>query len=293
MAEELTESIPARVRRALVDAIRPYLSSDDLVDLIEALRTSHGDQAAEKVARAVAENLSVLDREGQQYYSEGVRLAYEEQRRELLSNARNFAEEVLATVPDDWFARVVLAGRDAAIEAGFEALNPSGAAEGFDSTVEGLLQRNGVPYRIEGTELVRIGDPTVATQAIQPALAVIDDPRLQDARRHFEGALADLRRGDPEDAVDEARQAIEAVLLAYIADRNHELPSRHQPDALFEAAVSAGLPREAQELVLGAARYRGRTRAGHAGRPPVPQGDAEAVIGSAAAAIVFVGHRLG
>jgi HEPN domain-containing protein len=283
-------AIPARIRRAVVDLIQPYLRPHELVgvlattygfrsidDLAEALTSAYGDEAARPL-RARVKNVRIASYSGRRTSDE--------------DDARNFAEPVLMAVPDEWFATAVEAGREAAIERGFEVMRASEAAQGFDGSIEQLFERNGVPFRFEDGRLVRIGDPVAATQAIQPALGVLEDHRLAESQRHFQEALTDLRRNDPEDAVDEARQAIEAALLAYIEDHGGAKPERHQPNPLFEAAVKVGLPERARELVLGAALYRGRTRAGHAGRPPVPMNDAEAVLASAAASIIFIGRRL-
>jgi HEPN domain-containing protein len=289
----------------VVEIIRPYLRPDELVrglgqtygfvtaeDLIETLKSTHGQEVSEAVASELVRTAEERLSGARGYRSNAIRSIFEDRLRELFRDAANLADEVLAAIPDEWFGTAIAAGRNAAVSAGFDVLDPGGANDAYCTQIESVFERNGVPYRIEGDGLVRTGDPTLATTATQPALDVLGGPGLQDARRHFEAAQADLQRHDPEDAVDEARQAVEAALIAYIEAAEGALPDRHEPVQLFERAVELGLPTEAREMVLGAAWYRGRTRAGHAGRPAVSMDDAEAVVGSAAAAIVFVGRRI-
>jgi hypothetical protein len=45
-------------------------------------------------------------------------------------------------------------------------------------------------------------------------------------------------------------------------------------------------------LVLSVSRFRGRTDAGHSGGPAVTAEDAEAVIGAAAASLVYLAYTL-
>ena len=137
----------------------------------------------------------------------------------------------------------------------------------------------------------------MSSLTLQPALDVLDDPRLASARTHLVEAERRLREQDPDEAVDEARMAVEYGMLALLDATNRPRPAKHQPNDLFNALADSSpgrpvLSHDAQELVLGAARFRGRTTAGHAGTAPVEQGEAEATVGSAASALVFLAHKL-
>jgi HEPN domain-containing protein len=123
-------------------------------------------------------------------------------------------------------------------------------------------------------------------------LAALDDQRLAEARRHFETALIDLRQDDAPDAIDKARLAVEGAMIAVLQQHGEEVP-RRQPQQLFDALTDAEIvPEYATALVLGAPRFRGPTEAAHAGGVPVDLRDAEAVIGSAAAAITYLSKQL-
>jgi hypothetical protein len=138
------------------------------------------------------------------------------------------------------------------------------------------------------------GDPTLAAVAVQPALSLLDTPGLQDAKRRLLDAMAKAQANRPDDAIDAARKAVEAGLLALIAASDQvEVPKKRQANDEFDALVNGGvLPRYAQELVLSAPRFRGRTDAGHVGGPAVGAQDDEAVIAAAAASLIYLAYTL-
>jgi hypothetical protein len=134
--------------------------------------------------------------------------------------------------------------------------------------------------------------PSVSAVSVQPAVDVLNNPLLEDARHHFTEALRRLGEPGLEEAVDESRQAVEAGMLAVLDARGIERPAKRQPQTLFDALVAAGMPDNAQELVLAAPRFRGRTRAGHAGGPAVSLDEAQASIAAAAAALLYLAGKL-
>jgi HEPN domain-containing protein len=141
--------------------------------------------------------------------------------------------------------------------------------------------------------------PTASAASIQPAVDDLNDSRLAQAQGHFGEALRRLEEPDTDEAVDEARQATEAAMLAVLNATGIAIPDRRQPDELFNALAPndpddrRAMSRDAMELVLAAARFRGRTRsAGHSGGPAVTLDEARAVVASAAAALLYLASTL-
>lgn len=118
----------------------------------------------------------------------------------------------------------------------------------FQADVAELFLTNGVPYEFDQQGRLRPSmSPSVSTVSVQPAVDVLNNPLLEDARYHSTEALRRLREPDPEEAVDEARQAVEAGMLAVLDARGIERPARRQPQTLFDALVAAGMPDTAQD----------------------------------------------
>jgi HEPN domain-containing protein len=162
-----------------------------------------------------------------------------------------------------------------------------------------LFASNAVPFAFdESGQLVATGSVTVSALALQPALDVLEDSRLADARRHLLDAQRRLNENRPDKAVDDARFAVEYAMLAVLDATNTPRPEKHQPDDLFDALAPPRdeqawvVSRTARELVLGATRLRGRTNAGHAGLRELTPGEAEAAIASAAAAVLLLADYL-
>jgi hypothetical protein len=157
---------------------------------------------------------------------------------------------------------------------------------------------NGVPYAFDDMgRLLPTSSAAMSEATLQPAIDALDAVRLASARSHLVAAQQRLREHDPDEAVDEARMVVEYGMLALLDATSTPRPARNQPQDLFNAlaAPSQGLPvpsRNAEELVLSAPRFRGRTTAGHAGSAAVEQGEAEAVVGAAAAALLFLASKL-
>lgn len=162
-----------------------------------------------------------------------------------------------------------------------------------------LFIENGVPYEFgENGHLVPVGSATASEFAIQPALDVLEDERFADARSHLIEAQKRLRESDPDEAVDEARMAVEHGMLAVIDGTGTPRPARRQANELFDALANRDdaqpvFPdRHAEELILAVPRFRGRTSAGHAGGPAIELGEAEAVVAGAAASLLFLATKL-
>jgi hypothetical protein len=92
--------------------------------------------------------------------------------------------------------------------------------------------------------------------------------------------------------VDEARMAVEEAMLALLDAIGAARPNRHQPQDLFNALIENGMAREAEEIILAAPRFRGRTSAGHAGRPRVTPDESRAAVAAAASGLLYLASRL-
>jgi hypothetical protein len=207
-------------------------------------------------------------------------------------------EAALLAMPDQLFTAALDAGRDIASAYAFELFRSEEAQRDTHDGIAQLFIENGVPYGFDETgRLAPTGSAAMSAATVQPALDVLDDPRLANARTHLVEAQQRLQEHDPDEAVDEARMAVEYGMLALLDATGTPRPAKHQPQDLFNALAAPGqgppvLSRAAEELVLSAPRFRGRTTAGHAGSAAVEQGEAEAVVGAAAAALVFLASKL-
>lgn len=205
------------------------------------------------------------------------------------------AQAVLIAVPDSAFASAVMHGLD--VHASYAADYGSGSFEPsarLRHDIDRVLARNGIPYGFDGDgRLAPTGSRTMAEATIVPAYDALEDARLSAARTHVIEAVQRLREADEAEAVDEARMAVEAGMLALLDAHSVARPAKHQPQDLFNALVDAGiLTRDCEELILAAPRFRGRTQAGHAGKPPVIMSEAEAAVGAGASALVFIAGKL-
>ena len=80
----------------------------------------------------------------------------------------------------------------------------------------------------------------MSAATVQPALDVLDDPRLANARTHLVEAQQRLQEHDPDEAVDEARMAVEYGMLALLDATGTPRPAKHQPQDLFNALAARG-----------------------------------------------------
>ena len=202
-------------------------------------------------------------------------------------------ESVLVAIPDGLFIDAIQFGVEQAAQDGPKfGRSAERVRETFQARVGELFLANGTPYRFEAGELVASMSPSASAASIQPSMDALDDPRLTDARVHFREALRRLEEPDPDEAVDEARMAVEAALFAVLdVTPTAPEPSRRQPQQLFDALAEV-IGREAEELVLATPRFRGRTSAGHSGGTPVTLREAQAAVAGAAAALLYLVSKM-
>ena len=148
------------------------------------------------------------------------------------------AGELLDVIPDDMFILAVELGEDMAVGLAFESGITIEFRNSFEMTVAERMVTNGVPYHVEEGRLVPSMSPRVISASLHPAVDVLEDERLVEARRHFPEAMRRLQGPDPDEAVDEARQTVEAAMLALLDEHGVPHPDKHQPDALFNALVA-------------------------------------------------------
>ena len=298
---EAAFAIPSRVRRSILDllgdwGVRPAgvvtelgqrRGFNTLPDLLGYIDDVYGREARTRVANSVT---GVMRESSPQWLPPAagpVRLT-------------DVAAAALVGMPDDLFLFAVELGRELVGRAGADL---SGGIDQtyheFQARVIELFVSNGVPYELDDAgQFVPSASPTVSVAAVEPAMDVLHDPRLTDAREHLIEAQRRLREPDPEEAVDEARQGVEAAMLAVLDAHGLPRPGTRTPDNLFNALAPSdesapqAMPRDAQELVLATPRFRGRTRAGHAGGAPVTLREAEAAVAAAAAAILYLADKL-
>jgi hypothetical protein len=297
-----TMSIPPRVRRAALEVLGDWTIKPE--GIVSDLGQHHGFTTVGELEEVIGQRFGPAQVEAFWEVFNGTedrrparvreRAPKEEDVRGY--DAQAFGEMVLLSVPDVWFAEALDIGHDHATSYAFELHRSPEASASVHSRIEELFTVNGVPYAYseEDGRLTFVGDPTLAAVAVQPALTLLDTPGLEDAKRRLLDAIAKAQAGRPDDAIDAARKSVEEGLLALIAaSDNVEVPKMRQANNEFNVLVEGGvLPRYAEELVLSAPRFRGRTDAGHAGGPAVGAEDAEAVIAAAAASLIYLAYTL-
>ncbi|HTX10391.1 MAG TPA: hypothetical protein VME22_17340 [Solirubrobacteraceae bacterium] len=296
-------SIPPRVRRAILDLLDGWGARPPAViaelgqrrgiytvgDLMGIINDNYGGEARAQFGGTLMQWFERLTPPALHASSTG-----------MDAPLRNVAAAALVAVPDDLFLLAAELGRE--LVARGDVLQSGGIDYTLHQYQERLIELfvgNGVPWELdEEGRFVPSGSPTVTAAAVQPAMDVLDDPRLTDARGHLIEAQRRLREPDPEEAVDEARQAVEAAMLAVLDAHGIPWPGTRTPDQLYNALAPTdptaprAMSRDAIELVLAAPRFRGRTAAGHAGGAPVTLGEAEATVAAAAAALLYLADKL-
>jgi hypothetical protein len=132
-----------------------------------------------------------------------------------------------------------------------------------------------------------------------PALSALDDPRFANGPGvEFASARDELRAATPQarkQAVAEACNSVESAMKVLLDERQIGTPTPQNAQNLFNALSAAGaVPKESEEMVLGASRFgnrKGRHGAGPVAHDVAPS-EAEAVVGSAATALTFLASRL-
>jgi hypothetical protein len=266
----------------LASHIRVEFGFDDLDQLPEAMDVT-GQAAAADIAERIQRLKAQLPAE------DSVALALSMPDEEVV------AKIVLLAVPDAVFAIAVDHGIAVLASYSFDYGMSTEPAQRLQHRIEQMLAINGIPFSFGSDgRLSPSGSRVAAELSLAPAYDVLDDARFSDSRRHLSEAIQRLGEPDEAEAVDEARMAVEAGMLAVIDSQGVARPARRQPQELFNALVNAGvLSRDVEELVLATPRFRGRTEAGHAGGAPVTRDEAEAAVAGAAAALVLRAGRLG
>ncbi len=272
-----------RVREtALVGALGMRRGFATLGELRDFLSESYGEAEPDAFANRL---YTVLERTVAEYALPT--LLYPE------TPIREMSGAILLSLPDDMFILAVELGEPLAAARRIPSGRTDPGILRFQADVAELFLTNGVPYEFDdGGRLRPSMSPSVSAVSVEPAVDVLNNPLLQDASHHFTEARRRLGEPDPEEAVDEARQAVEAGMLAVLDARNIPRPEKRQAQALFAALVARGMPNTAEELVLAAPRFRGRTSAGHAGGPAVSLDEAQAAVAAAAAALLYLAGKL-
>jgi hypothetical protein len=296
-------AIPPRVRRAILDLLDGWGASPQTTvaeigkhrgfatigDLSAYLDETYGGEAWAHFGGTLMQFVHELTPEGAPRPDTNAAAA--------LSTVANPA---LLGLPDDLFLFAAELGRGHV--AGFHA-DLSGGIDPtyheYQARLSELFLANGIPYELDDEgHFVPSGSPTVFATSVGPAMDALDEPRLATARMHLIEAQRRLQEPDQEEAVDEARQAVEAAMIAVLDACGIPVPEKRQPDELFNALAPKdpdqprAMSRDALELVLATPRFRGRTAAGHAGGPAVTLGEAQAAVAAASAAILYLADKL-
>jgi hypothetical protein len=255
--------IPGRIRLAITKALEPH---PPLGGMLDHLRMQYGFHDLDGLPEAMAttgEATALEMRKRITYARAGLPL---DDTADLASGRPSedvLGKLALLAVPDSAFVSAVDYGLDVYTGYCFDYGMSTEPAQALRHRIGVLLARNGLPYAFDGNgRLSPTGSQTMGDATLRRAYDVLDDPRLADARTHLAEAVQRLNEPDEPEAVDEARMAVEAGLLAVLDAHGLQRPAKRQPQDLFNALEAAGvLTRDAEELILATPRFRGRTAA--------------------------------
>lgn len=254
------------------------------------LARRHGYGTWQEVAGDVDERFSEED--ATRFRDEMGRAIEADERRGIAARGVNYlAQPALIAVPEALFLD--------AIEYGFEAHGGYGGGHPRTDEINQLFERRGIYFRFDRRGRAEwVGDPGVSAVVTQPALAALQDARLDGAAAEFQAARLHLRRGsnkDLEDAIDEAAKAVESSMKVLLDAKGVPRTGKETASPLFNLLRDNGIVEaEADNLVLGAARIRNQWGGHGAGSHPrsPPPALAELAVQGAAAAVIFLSARL-
>ena len=227
--------IPTRVRRGslrvvgswdatpetLVGELEKTVGFRSVAELIEALDERMGAGAGgefhRRLAAQVASPSSTRQAQGG-FTTSSVPVSTE---------VASLAEAALLALPDQLFIAALDAAGDIAAAYAFELHRNEEARRDVYNGITHLFVDNGVPYGFDDNgRLAPTGSAAMSGATLQSALDVLADPRLVNARTHLVEAQRRLREQDPDEAVDEARTAVEYGMLALLDGTGTPRPSR-------------------------------------------------------------------
>jgi hypothetical protein len=173
----------------------------------------------------------------------------------------------------------------------------------FAVYLEHVFRERALPYAVSVIDGISwVGEPAVRQEAIEPALSALADPRLADARKEFDDAREELRRGKLKDAATSAGRAVETTLAVLLEQHGGQQPMKHgndlvQAGALFDALKAKDLRVLNQgrdhALVYAAIEVRHACAHGAGANPtPIESAYVEAGVGAAAVAIAYLASKL-
>jgi hypothetical protein len=161
-----------------------------------------------------------------------------------------------------------------------------------------VFRTYGLPYVVLNGGIAWSGDQVTREEVVEPALVVLEDPRVSGARSEFLLARAALRGGTPDklrDATHEAGNSVEAVLHALITAHGVPTPKSKTAAPLFNMLRDAGvLPAALESIVMAAPQLR-NAQGGHTQGATATEADqrlAEGAVSSAAVAITALAAYL-
>jgi len=167
-------------------------------------------------------------------------------------------------------------------------------ASAFVNDVNQVLVRNYVGYEIRDYRVERVG-AREAEVAIAEARGILRDPELQAADEQFQKAIGFFNQRpqpDVENCVKDAVGAVEALARILLGK-----PSIQLNDAIKEIGEQRGIHKALQQMVDKLYAYRGDAPGAAHGKtgakPPITPLDAEFVLHTSAACIVYLARLYG
>jgi hypothetical protein len=168
------------------------------------------------------------------------------------------------------------------------------AIDRFINSFNQVLRRNYVGYEFRGTLIERIG-AREADVVVAQARGILHDPQLGGPDEQFQKAIGFFNQRpqpDVENCVKDAVGAVEALAEILLGK-----PSIQLNDAIKEIGEQKGIHKTLQQMVEKLYAYKGDAPgAGHgktSAKPPVRIEDAEFVLSTSAACIVYLARLYG
>lgn len=295
--------IPSGVRRALLSwlanldipnapdhreiwrLLRQRIAYGTPQDVVEDVEARFGSDAAQKVMDAFAAEMKV-------------------RRPVPLGDQNRYAVAALTTIPAPLFLD--------ALEFAVDLLESRGRVwsdgsidyvefenEAAVEEINRLFAVRGISYRFDEEGLAHWhGDEGAFTEIVAPALAALEDPRLNRAAQEFGDALRALRQGGREgnkNAVRDASNAVETAMKTVLDAYDVTREGNETANKLWDLLNTAGLVAEKTQDAICAAPRLGNAHGRHGPNPQpdhVPEGIPEFTVQAAAAALVYLARLL-
>lgn len=202
---------------------------------------------------------------------------------------------LIKLLPTEWFLYSINDNlkdfyQEGTDESGVVSMNSYYLRDEIIEEVDLLFLNNGLAYKWDNQKGFYLYDDQLVTDAIDSAINLLEDDQLLTVREHYYKALEYKLKEDIVASFDNARLAIENMLLILIKEHQIDEPEQWQAQTLFNRLKDKNiLPQHSEYIVLSTSRFRNKTT-GHPKRPDiiVTKEEIPAVIAATAASLNYL-----